>query len=180
VPTIAAAEGLRDTFKADMVVTNTRRIEADEARQREEKVEVKGYVFDFRNALLPVTFYVYGGGMEHFENLDASIKTPVMVCVNGHQVSRTVTTVQQSESSGWGEVFAQEVTSTQREFVITGATDPYDWDTEETITAQEYQQALQNREVTIAEIRSRQEEYEASKTQTQTPATNNFANGFNF
>ena len=165
-----------------MIVTGTRRIEADADRGREEKVEVKGYIFDFRNALLPVTYYVYGGGMDHFENLDASVNTPVFICVNGHQVSKTVTTVQKNENSGWGETFAQEVTSTQREFVITGALDPYDWDDESTITAQEYKEALQNREITIAEIKSRQEEYEASRAQTQTPAAaaTSFAGGFNF
>lgn len=182
VQTIAAAEGLRDTFKTDMIVTGTRRIEADADRGREEKVEVKGYIFDFRNALLPVTYYVYGGGMDHFENLDASVNTPVFICVNGHQVSKTVTTVQKNENSGWGETFAQEVTSTQREFVITGALDPYDWDDESTITAQEYKEALQARELTIAEIKTRQEEYEASRAQTQAPAAaaTSFAGGFNF
>ena len=184
VQTIAVSEGMRDTFKVDMVMTSTRRIEADETRGREEKVEIKGYVFDFRNALLPVTFYVYGKGMDYFESFEASPKQPVFMNVNGHQVSKTVTTIQQAEKSGWGETFAQEVTSTQREFVITGGLDPYDWDDEGTIMAQEYKEALQNREVTIAEIRSRQEEYEASKAQTQTAFANNqpttFAGGFNF
>lgn len=180
VQTIAAAEGMRDTFKADMIVTGTRRIEADEDRKREEKVEVKGYVFNFRNALLPVTFYVYGGGMDHFEALEASKENPVFVCVNGHQVSKTVTSVRQSENSGWGETFAQEVTSTQREFVITGANDPYEWDTEETITAAEFKEMLQAREIAVAEIRTRQEEYQASRNQTQAPAATTFAGGFNF
>ena len=181
VQTVAAAEGLRDIFKTDMIVTGVRRIEADPTRGREEKVEIKGYVFDFRNALLPVTYYAYGGGMDHFEALEASVNNPVFLCVNGHQVSKTVTTVRESENSGWGETFAQEVTSTQREFVVTGADSPYEWDTEESITAQEYKEALQNREMAIAEIKSRQEEYEASKAQTQAPAgTTNFASGFNF
>lgn len=181
VQTVAAAEGLRDIFKTDMIVTGVRRIEADPTRGREEKVEIKGYVFDFRNALLPVTYYAYGSGMDHFEALEASVNNPVFLCVNGHQVSKTVTTVRESENSGWGETFAQEVTSTQREFVVTGADSPYEWDTEESITAQEYKEALQNREMAIAEIKSRQEEYEASRAQTQTPAgTTNFASGFNF
>lgn len=181
VQTVAAAEGLRDIFKTDMIVTGVRRIEADPTRGREEKVEIKGYVFDFRNALLPVTYYAYGGGMDHFEALEASVNNPVFLCVNGHQVSKTVTTVRESENSGWGETFAQEVTSTQREFVVTGADSPYEWDTEESITAQEYKEALQNREMAIAEIKTRQEEYEASRAQTQAPvSTANFASGFNF
>jgi hypothetical protein len=186
VQTLAAAEGLRDTFKTDMIITNCRRVEADPDRGTEEKMFVKGYIFDFRNALLPVDYVIYStDGMDHFEGFEASEKNPVFCCVNGHQVSKTVTTVRQSESTGWGEQFAQEVTSSQREFVITGVTDPYEWDSETTITAQEYKQALQDREMTIAEIKRRQEEYNASRAQTQAPAANTAANasaiaGFNF
>ena len=184
VQTIAAAEGLRDTFKTDMIITGCRRLEADPERGLDEKMIVKGYIFDFRNALLPVEYTMYSPeGMDHFDSFEASEKTPVFVCVNGHQVSKTVTTVKQSESSGWGETFAQEVTTSQREFVITGVTDPYEWDDENTITANEYKAALQNRELVIADIKQRQEEYNASRAQTQAPAaapaTGGIA-GFNF
>ena len=184
VQTVAAAEGLRDTFKTDMIITNCRRLDADPDRNLDEKMIVKGYIFDFRNALLPVEFSIYStDGMDHFDSFEASEKTPVFVCVNGHQVSKTVTTVQKSESSGWGETFAQEVTSSQREFVITGVSDPYEWDDETTITAQEYKKALQDRELAVADIKQRQEEYNATRAQTQAPTAAANAGGiagFNF
>ena len=182
VQNIAASEGLRDTFELDMVMTKCRRVEPDEERNRPEKMFVEGYAFDFRNALLPVTFVIYdANGMNHFEALEPSEKSPVFLRVNGHQVSKTVTTVQKTESTGWGESFAQEVTSTQREWVITGVNAPYEWDTEETITAKEYSEALQNREVVKAEIKQRQDEYNATRAQTQTPAAATpSASGFNF
>lgn len=184
VQTVAAAEGLRDTFKTDMIITNCRRLDADPDRNLDEKMIVKGYIFDFRNALLPVEFSIYStDGMDHFDSFEASEKTPVFVCVNGHQISKTVTTVQKSESSGWGETFAQEVTSSQREFVITGVSDPYEWDDETTITAQEYKKALQDRELAVADIKQRQEDYNATRAQTQAPtATANAGGiaGFNF
>jgi len=182
VQTLAASEGLRDTFKADMIITKTTRQEADEERNRPERMIISGYVFDFRNALLPVDFIMYNpNGMDHFEALEASEKNPVFINVNGHQVCKTVTTIQKSESSGWGESFAQEVVSTQREFVITGASDAYEWDTDETITAAEFKEMKQAREVAIAEIKTRQDEYNATRNQTQTPvAATTGANGFNF
>ena len=184
VQTVAAAEGLRDTFKTDMIITNCRRLDADPDRNLDEKMIVKGYIFDFRNALLPVEFSIYSAdGMDYFDSFEASEKTPVFVCVNGHQVSKTVTTVQKSESSGWGETFAQEVTSSQREFVITGVSDPYEWDDETTITAQEYKKALQDRELAVADIKQRQEEYNATRAQTQAPTAAANAGGiagFNF
>ena len=182
VQAIAASEGMRDTFMADMIITKTRRLEADPDNGREEKLIVSGYVFDFRNALLPVDFVLYNPeGMNRFEALEATEKNPVFINVNGHQVSKVVTTIQTQENSGWGESFAQEVTSTQREFVITGMKDPYDWDTDTTITANEYKEMLQNREVAKAEIKQRQDEYNASRAQTQAPAqATNGVQGFNF
>ena len=184
VQNIAATESLRDTFKTDMVITKTSRFEADPDRGREERMIVSGYIFDFRNALLPVDYVIYDPvGMDHVEAFEASEKEPVFVCVNGHQINKTVTTVQKSESSGWGETFAQEVTTSQREFVITGVEGPFEWDDESTITAQEYKEALQNRELVVSEIKQRQEEYQLSRAQTQptfanTASTN--ASGFNF
>ena len=184
VQTIAAVEGMRDTFNTDMIITGCRRVEADPDRGTEEKMFVKGYVFDFRNALLPVEYVLYAPeGMDHFESFEASEKNPVFVCVNGHQVSKTVTTVQQGETSGWGESFAQEVTTSQREFVITGTKEPYEWDDETTITAKEYKEALQNREIVIADIKRRQEEYQLSRAQNTPSFANNApagAGGFNF
>lgn len=183
VQTIAADERLRDTFTADMIITKCHRFEGDPENNRPERMVVSGYVFDFRNALLPVDFVIYdAGGMNHFEAFEASEKSPVFAPVNGHQVCKTITTVRTSdENSGWGESFAQEVTSTQREFVITGVKDPYEWDLEETITAQEYAAALQAREVVKAEIKQRQDEYNATRNQTQAPtAAATGANGFNF
>ena len=183
VQTIAATEGLRDTFNTDMIMTKCVRQEADPDRGREEKMIVSGYVFDFRNALLPVDFIIYDPiGMDHVEGFEVSERNPAFCCVNGHQINKTVTTVQKAEASGWGESFAQEVTTSQREFVITGVKGPFDWDDESTITAQEYKEALQARELVVAEIKQRQEEYQLSRAQTQTQFANSTesASGFNF
>lgn len=166
-----------------MIITKTKRYEADPENNKKEKMVVSGYIFDFRNALLPVDFMLYApAGMDIFESFDASEKTPVLVEVQGHQVSKTVTTPKISEATGgWGEPVAQEVTSSQREFVISRVSDPYEWDDESTITTAEYQAALQAREVVKAEIKARQDEYNATKAQTQAPAAAaGGANGFNF
>lgn len=183
VQNIAAAEGLRDTFLADMIITKTRRIDADPDNNRPEKMIISGFVFDFRNALLPMEVVCYAPqGMDIVDSYEASESHPVFTCVAGHQISKTVTTTRVSESTGgWGEPVAQEVTSNQREFVLSRIEDPYDWDTAETITAAEFADALQARELVKAEIKQRQDEYNASKNQTQTPAPAvGGANGFNF
>jgi hypothetical protein len=108
VQNIAAAEGLRDTFLADMIITKTKRFEADPDSNRPEKMIVSGYVFDFRNALLPIDVTCYAPqGMDIIDGYEASESHPVFTQVAGHQVSKTVTTTRVSESSGgWGEPIA--------------------------------------------------------------------------
>ena len=73
----------------------------------------------------------------------------------------------------------KESTSTRRDWVITGSnTEPYAWDDEDTITAKELTEAMANREVYLAGIKQRQDEYKASKAAPAAaiPATG----GFNF
>ena len=182
VQTIASDEKLRNTFKCDMVITNVREVEADEERNRPRQVKVTGYTFDFRKALIPVDFTTLSeGAMNYFLNLDASQKNPVFTKVWGRQLSQT-SVVRTVVESAFGEPMVTETPYTNRDFVITGAaTDPYVWDDEGTITAQEFKTALADREVALAAIKQRQDEYNASRAQTQAPATTpNAPSGFNF
>ena len=182
VHTVAALnpdEKARNTFKADMLITSVTRIEADEEKGTKERATVRGCVFDFRKAVLPVEFSVTNArGIDYFEGLEASPKSPVFTKVWGRQVSQTVTN-KKVEESGWGEANVQESTSTRRDWVITGSnTEPYEWDSEDTITAKELTEAMANREVYLAGVKQRQDEYRASKA--SAPAATVSAGGFNF
>ena len=182
VQTLAADENVRNTFKCDMVITNAREIEPDEERGRARQVRIKGYTFDFRKALIPVEFVAISeGAMDYFLSLDASEKTPCFTKVWGRQLSQ-VTVTKTVEESAFGEPMVTETQHTSRDFIITGAaSDPYIWDDESSITKDEWKQALADREVALAAIKQRQDEYNASRTQTQAPAvTPGAANGFNF
>lgn len=180
--TLATDEKLRNTFKCDMVITKVTRIEADPDRDRPESANISGYIFDFRKALLPVTFStVNPGAMDYFEGLNASQKEPCFTKLWGNQISKTVVT-RRVEESAFGEPSVTESTSTQRDFVVTGAArETYVWDDESTITAQEFTAALQDREVALATIKQRQDEYNASRGATNAAtAVTNTATGFNF
>jgi hypothetical protein len=182
VQNLAADENTRNTFETDMIITGARRVEADEEKKIPEKVIVKGFIFDFRNALLPVEYVAtMKGAMDYFENLEASQKNPVYTKVWGRQVSQTVIT-RTVEESAFGEQKVTEVPRTNREFIITGAmSEPYVWDDESTMTQAEYEQAIADRNLAVAEIKRRQDEYNASKAQTQAPAaTVGSIGGFNF
>ena len=179
VATLNADEKARNTFTADMLITSVTHVDAGDLKGTKEKALVRGCVFDFRKAVLPIEFSVTNArGMDYFEGLEASPKSPVFTKVWGRQVSQTVTNTK-VEESGWGEANVQESTSTRRDWVITGSnTEPYEWDSEETITAKELTEAMANREVYLAGIKQRQDEYKASKT--AAPAAAPATGGFNF
>ena len=182
VQTLAADEKTRNIFECDMVITKATEIEADEEHNRPRQVRVSGYTFDYRKALIPVEFTALSeGAMDYFLSLEATQRNPVFTKVWGRQMSQ-VTMVRTVEESAFGEQKVTETPRTNRDFVITGASsDVYLWDDESTITAQEWKAALADREVALAAIKQRQDEYNASRAQTQAPtATSGGASGFNF
>lgn len=172
-------EKQRNTFKCDMLITNTRRIEANEERNEPEKMIVKGAIFDFRKALMPVEFTVLNPlAMNYFESLEASNSNPTFTCVWGRQISQTISRTI-TEESAFGEPSVRTVTSQRKDFVITGANkETYVWDDEEFMTATELQTLIAARETYLASIKQRQDEYEASKAAAATAAPNK--GGFNF
>ena len=172
-------EKVRNTFKADMVITCVTHMDGDDEKGLPEKCVVKGAIFDFRKSLMPVEFSATNpNAMRYFEGLEASQKNPVFTCVWGRQVSETVVKQIRTESA-FGEDEVREVKNTRRDFVITGASkEPYLWDDESSITAVELNEAIQKREVDLAAMKKRQDEYRASKAapKAAAPATG----GFNF
>ena len=174
---LAEDENTRNTFTCDMLITNVSIKEADEERNMPEKAIVKGAIFDFRGSLLPVEFSAINpNAIKYFESLDASNTNPTFTKLWGRQVSETITRTI-TEESAFGEDSVREVKSSRKDFVITGASkEPYDWDSEETITANELGEAIANRETYLATMKQRQDEYRASQGAAAAPSNS----GFNF
>lgn len=160
----------RNNWEADTVVTKVREIEADPERNLPAKVVISGYMFDFKNALLPVDVVAYKeSAQNYFLGLEASESNPTFIKLKGQQVSQVIIRTVTEESAFGDEPDVKEFKNTVREFVVTGALPPYEWDSEESITAQEMKEALASREITKAEIKERQDEYNASRS-TKAPA----------
>lgn len=187
IDVVAEDEKTRNTFECDMLITGATRIAADEEKQLPEKVVVKGAVFDFRKSLLPVEFSATNpNAMNYFEGLGATAAEPVFTKVWGRQVSETIVKTI-TEESAFGEASVREVRNSRRDWVITGAAkDPYIWDDETTMTAKELAEAISNREVYLAGVKQRADDYKAAKAAaTATPAaaattSAPAAGGFNF
>ena len=180
-------EAARSTCEVDMLINNVRRIDADPERNIDaDYLIVKGAVFNFREAILPVEFTLRNpAGFPYFEDLDASPNNMVFTKVWG-QVSSQVEKTTKVEESAFGEPSVKEYTKTVKEWVITGTSRPdavYEiGDEKNGITTDEIKKALADRETYLADVKKRRDEYEASKK--VTPAANAgvtaAAGGFNF
>ena len=158
-------ENERNTFTTDMLITNVVRVEADPEKNIEKDyVVVSGDIFNFRNALLPVDFIVKNpDGMAHFEDLNASKNEPVFTKVWGRINCGSIIN-EVKEETAFGEEAVRTYEKKIKEWIITGASKvPYDFGDETVLTIAEVQKANQDRELMLADVKKRNEEYKAQK-----------------
>ena len=192
-------EESRNTFQVDMLISNANHVDANPEKYIDnDYVDLNGYIFNFRNDIMPVNFSVTNPeGMKFFEDMEASPAQPVYLKVWG-RINCTTIETERVEESAFGKAAVTSFKRQNREWVVTGAaTVPYDFGDETVMTADEVVKALQDREVRWAEIKKRNDEYRASQsaggaglnfgTATQTPQaapaaipTAGFGSGFKF
>ena len=182
----------RSTFSCDMLINGTEFVEKDEERRiAEDFLKVKGAVFNFRNDLLPVTFIVKNpDGIKYFEGLDASVENMSFTKVWG--IIRSENIVESSKvESAFGEAAVREYTRSVKEWIITGTSSPdkmYEVvgdgeDSSQGISTTEIRDAVAKRNVDLAEIKKRADEYRASRAAAATTTANSVAaaaGSFNF
>ena len=159
----------RNRFTVDMLITGVNHVDADPEKKTEEYAAVRGAIFNFRNDLLPIEFKVKNAdGIKYFEGLGVTNAEPVFTQVWGEIISETSTTTQEVESA-FGEAAVKTYKNTSREWVITGTRkEPYDFGDESILTAAEVQKASGDREVYLADVKKRAEDYRANRAATTT------------
>ena len=79
-----ANDGFRDkhnNFETDMLITGTNLVEVENGN---DYMQISGYVFNFRNDFIPVTYSLTNeAGIKYFESLDISMNNPYYVYVWG-------------------------------------------------------------------------------------------------
>lgn len=156
------SEDNRNSFEADVLFTS--------AAEKEDSLILKGIVFDFKQSMIPVEFVVHNeAGIDYFNSLDITPNEPTFTKVSGEIVSKTIST-QTQEDTAWGAPLVKFSNKTFREWVIkTSAYSVYDFDSEGVLTKEEVKKAFADREVYLAEVKTRAEEY-AAKAQSKTAA----------
>lgn len=152
------------TFEADMIISAA--AEREMENEEENYVNLNGYVFNFRNDVLPVTFTVRtDAGMKYFLDQDY----PMVTKVWGDIVSSIVKTEHITESA-FGAPTVDVTTRSIRSWDVIGASaEPADWDDESTITRDELKDKVRERETRLAEQKKRDEEYR-NRTSSAFPA----------
>lgn len=158
----------RCTFTTDMVITRVDHVDATE-KIKNDFTRVSGYIFNFRNEIIPITYSVKNPlGMKFFEeNLgEVTEAEPIYTKVWGKIINIVNETPNVIESAFGGEESSLvEIQETRiKDWVIVGTSKvPYEFDDEKTITRDEIVKALQDREVKWAETVKKREEYLASQ-----------------
>lgn len=169
-------------FDVDIVLNGTRHIEADDERGLPEKLVLKGCIFDFRGAMMPVEFSVVKpGAIDYFESqLAPSANNPVFTHVRGTQVSETVVSKIEEENA-FGEPYVREVVRSRKDWIVDwAAAETYTWDDETSITVAELNDAIAERNTYLATVKQARDEYLANKDNAiSAPAASN-ASTFNF
>lgn len=150
-------------FEVDVVIRSV----VPEIRNEKEtgRAILNAIVFDYANKALPAKFVVDNPkGVEFFQNLDPNTFTRIW----GTQVNSTIVN-ERTEESAFGDAKVVKSSYSRKEFVVTGAqTEAYD---EDQLTADDLNQAIQARNVAVAELKAKNEAYQASRTSTPSSAT---------
>lgn len=151
-------EDERNTFETDMLIA------AVSENEEGEYINIRGYAFGYRGALIPVTYTVrIKDGISYFLGQDISNANPLLTKVWGNIISTTQEVKTETESAFGGPV-VNITTRTLRAWEVTGANpEPYEWDSEGTLTIDEFKKLLVQREETKAAAKERAEAYQATR-----------------
>lgn len=146
------------TFEVDMLIVSTTdemQKNADGDMEPTGSLILNGYIFDYAGKILPVKLLVENKeGVKYFRDLENNTFTRVW----GNMITQTTTTTQ-VEKSAFGADKVVEYTNTRKKYVVTGvAAEPYDFGDEAVLSVAEVKEALANREIYLADLKTRTEQ----------------------
>lgn len=149
----------RATFDVDMVITKATRLDEDEEKQLPERMALSGFIFNYDNSIMPVSFELRNPtAMNYFENEGVNMKNPMFTRIKGSQINQKIVTKKVTESL-FDEDIVDEMVSNNRVMLVTNLPkEPYDWDDDSTITAEEMNKLMHAREIMLAEKLAEHEE----------------------
>lgn len=153
----------KSNFELDILITSVADdMEKNEDGQMEpnDNLVVNGYIFDFAKRIMPIRLLVESpGGVQYFKGLEPNTFTKVW-----GDIYTQSNKVQKVEESAFGEDKVVEYTKTRKKYVITGTNkEPYGFDVEGILTKDEVKEAIAQRNIYLADAKTKTEEYRKSK-----------------
>lgn len=148
-------------FETDMLIQAA--IEK-ESRDGFPYMELKGFVFNYRGDVLPVSLSASTEqGMAFFASQDISASNPYFGKVWGDIKSTVVTVEKEKDDSavGFGQVFVEPTTRTFRSWEVVGANVNQGM-SEDTVTKEELDKGIKEREIRLAELKAKTDERNGS------------------
>lgn len=153
------SENARMKLTVDMYITGL--------EDKEDYHNVNGYIFNYRGAIMPVTFTVRNEAIiSALEKYDISKQNPLFTQVRVRVNVSEVKTQKKSDGSFIGESEVREYTNVRREYLITDiAKNEYKTDDEtEGVTAKEIADKMKEREEYLATVKKRFDDYRTTKS----------------
>ena len=148
-------------FEADVLLQSAAERETNDGS---EYVSLQGFAFNYRGDVLPVTFSISSPeGTNFFLGEDISASNPYFGKVQGEIRSTVVVTEREQDSSqlAFGAPVVHETSRTFRTWEVTAA-DVNTGMSELTITQEELEKGIKEREVRLAELKAKTEERNGS------------------
>lgn len=144
----------RNKYTVDVVMTKATHMEADEETQAPERLLIKAAAFNFRNEIVPMELTVTNPkAIKYFEDQEISSRNPFATQVWGPEEAIT-TIIREEKPNAFGDTEIIERPRSTRSFIIGGAIpDPYVWDSEDTITEDEFNKAIGDRNTLLSTVK---------------------------
>ena len=172
-------ERARKKFTFDVIINKVTIVSADpEHNIPEDFARINVAIFDFKNTLMPFTLIAKDskapGSVNYFLGLNASEKNPIYTKVIG-EITNTTIVIPKVMENAFGEAIVDSTPRHEREWIITWAQpNPYVFDTPDTITQEELQKAISDRNIYLEEQKAATKKYYAER---KTTASSNIQNG---
>lgn len=144
----------RNKYTVDVVITKATHVDADDETKSPECLKLKAAAFNFRNEIIPMELTVVNPkAIKYFEDQNISAANPFVTQIWGPE--EAITTVYHEEKpNAFGETEIIERQRSTRSFIVGGAIpDPYEWDSEDSITKAEFDKAIGDRNTLLATVR---------------------------
>lgn len=158
-------EAQRHRFEFDTLMLSCNRVEANPERGIDsDYLTINCAIFNFKNDILPFTLVAKTkGAIDYFESVGMSPSTPFYTHVWG-SIENTTVKSEKHIPTAFGDDVVEMSERRVREWVITrAAAEPFEFGNPDVMTAADIQKALENRNIALADIKKRSEDYYTTK-----------------